>query len=255
MLSMRQALQYERIMEDVRCPSAGLSRCPWQKEVVLDPIGLWNLPIYTQNTHGQCRLSSRTLNATIYKLIIREHFPFSFPSSCASFLRYRSSSLFFSFQYYQFLASTSSNPFSTPACPPFLSSAPENAVSRSSTPSPASPPPSPFLPSNLNRPPPPLHNLLPFQSQVQRTCLHPRSRYPFPRSRHLRLHCLGTSPPLQKVRHHHHVHRLLRQRWNANGARQGRARGRCKAYYPWQSGADYDIIGPDAARGLFREQC
>lgn len=26
-------------------------------------------------------------------------------------------------------------------------------------------------------------------------------------------------------------------------------------YYPWQFGVDYDIIGPDAARGLFREQC
>ncbi|KAL8940537.1 MAG: hypothetical protein Q9216_002754 [Gyalolechia sp. 2 TL-2023] len=26
-------------------------------------------------------------------------------------------------------------------------------------------------------------------------------------------------------------------------------------YYPWQFGVDYDIIGPDAAGGLFREQC
>ncbi|KAI4122632.1 MAG: hypothetical protein LQ341_007288 [Variospora aurantia] len=28
-----------------------------------------------------------------------------------------------------------------------------------------------------------------------------------------------------------------------------------KHYYPWQFGVDYDIIGPDAAGGLFREQC
>ncbi|KAI4117660.1 MAG: hypothetical protein LQ345_002159 [Seirophora villosa] len=28
-----------------------------------------------------------------------------------------------------------------------------------------------------------------------------------------------------------------------------------KHYYPWQFGVDYDIIGPDAAAGLFREQC
>ncbi|KAL8690004.1 MAG: hypothetical protein Q9218_004454 [Villophora microphyllina] len=26
-------------------------------------------------------------------------------------------------------------------------------------------------------------------------------------------------------------------------------------YYPWQFGVDYDIIGPEAASGLFREQC
>ena len=28
-----------------------------------------------------------------------------------------------------------------------------------------------------------------------------------------------------------------------------------KHYYPWQFGVDYDIIGPDAGDGLFREQC
>ena len=28
-----------------------------------------------------------------------------------------------------------------------------------------------------------------------------------------------------------------------------------KHYYPWQFGVDYDIIGPDAGNGLFREQC
>ncbi|KAI4259106.1 MAG: hypothetical protein LQ352_000900 [Teloschistes flavicans] len=26
-------------------------------------------------------------------------------------------------------------------------------------------------------------------------------------------------------------------------------------YYPWQFGVDYDVIGPEAAGGLFREQC
>ncbi|KAL8672407.1 MAG: hypothetical protein Q9168_003114 [Polycauliona sp. 1 TL-2023] len=26
-------------------------------------------------------------------------------------------------------------------------------------------------------------------------------------------------------------------------------------YYPWQFGVDYDIIGPEAANGIFREQC
>ncbi|KAI4281650.1 MAG: hypothetical protein L6R38_003521 [Xanthoria sp. 2 TBL-2021] len=37
------------------------------------------------------------------------------------------------------------------------------------------------------------------------------------------------------------------------------ARAACEAgvahYYPWQFGVDYDIIGPDAANGIFREQC
>lgn len=37
------------------------------------------------------------------------------------------------------------------------------------------------------------------------------------------------------------------------------ARAVCAAgvahYYPWQFGVDYDIIGPEAANGIFREQC
>ncbi|KAL8726428.1 MAG: hypothetical protein Q9181_006050 [Wetmoreana brouardii] len=31
--------------------------------------------------------------------------------------------------------------------------------------------------------------------------------------------------------------------------------GGVRHYYPWQFGVDYDIIGPEAAGGLFREQC
>ncbi|KAI0742675.1 hypothetical protein C8Q80DRAFT_1108235, partial [Daedaleopsis nitida] len=31
--------------------------------------------------------------------------------------------------------------------------------------------------------------------------------------------------------------------------------GRVRTYLPWQFGADYDVIGPQAAGGLFAEQC
>ncbi|KAL8703754.1 MAG: hypothetical protein Q9201_003052, partial [Fulgogasparrea decipioides] len=33
------------------------------------------------------------------------------------------------------------------------------------------------------------------------------------------------------------------------------AAGGVRHYLPWQFGVDYDVIGPEAARGLFREQC
>lgn len=31
--------------------------------------------------------------------------------------------------------------------------------------------------------------------------------------------------------------------------------GRVRRYMPWQAGVDYDILGPQAGRGLFSEQC
>ncbi|KAI0735860.1 hypothetical protein C8Q76DRAFT_292334 [Earliella scabrosa] len=37
-----------------------------------------------------------------------------------------------------------------------------------------------------------------------------------------------------------------------NGAGRG---GRVRRYVPWQFGVDYDAIGPEAADGLFKEQC
>ncbi|KAL8742937.1 MAG: hypothetical protein Q9190_004654 [Brigantiaea leucoxantha] len=36
---------------------------------------------------------------------------------------------------------------------------------------------------------------------------------------------------------------------------QAALQGAIRRYFPWQFGIDYDIIGPDAAGGLFREQC
>jgi hypothetical protein len=37
--------------------------------------------------------------------------------------------------------------------------------------------------------------------------------------------------------------------------RGAKGRGKVERYFPWQFGVDYDIIGPEAAGGIFAEQC